>query len=144
MTQDTELKTVIGGLAQMLEGNAATTPLIKLLRPWLVITGLEFKDAVHLTSETLWAGYGAVSSKLGEVLDVLDDDQLREAACRCLGSVTVYGELIQEGDVAVHHGITISWTGSQWAHVTDPKLRLRETSDSFANALVAVSEILAQ
>lgn len=144
MTQDTELKQAIAGLGQMLEGTAATTPLIKLLRPWLVITGLEFKDAVHLTSDTLWTAYGAISSKLGEVLDVLDDDQLREAACRCLGNVTVYGDLIEEGDVALHHGITISWSGTQWAYVTDPKLRLRETSSSFVNALAAVNQMLSE
>jgi hypothetical protein len=126
----------------MLEGSAEKTPLIKLLRPWLVITGLDFKDAVHLTSDALWSAYQSINTKLGEVIDVLDDDQLREAACRCLGSVTVYGEMIQEGDVAVHHGITISWTGNRWAYVTDSKLRLRETSSSFVEGLAAINEAL--
>jgi len=117
-------------------------PIIDVLRPWMTITGLNFKDALHLTHQSALEGLRAVYQKLGEVLDVLDEDQLQEAACRCLKNITVYGEMIEDGDVAVRHGQTLSWDGSSWNYVTDPKLRQRGSSKSYREALKDIREML--
>lgn len=121
---------------------ATNPPLIEVLRPWMVITGLTFKDALHVSYEDLQRGLDAVHEKLSGVLDVLDEDQLQEAACRSLKTVTVYGEMMTDGDVAVRHGQNIDWDGSSWNYVTDPKLRQRGASKSYAEALAAVREIV--
>lgn len=117
-------------------------PIIDVLRPWMVLTGLTFKDALHLTHHDAIEGLMRVYAKLAEVLDVLDDDQIQEAACRCLKNITVYGEMITDGEVALRHGQTISWDGSTWHYTTDPKLRQRGSSKSYAEALNAVREML--
>jgi len=117
-------------------------PIIDILRPWMAITGLTFKDALHLTPADAINGLIAVHKKLGEVLDVLDEDQLQEAACRCLKTVTVYGELITDGDVAVRHGQNIQWDGNTWVFITDPKMRQRGSSKSYSEALKIVREFI--
>lgn len=115
-------------------------PLIQLLQPWMVITGLEFKDAVHLTHFSLLQKLVHVHSKLGDSLDILDEDQLREAACRCFKRITVYGDFIGDGDIVLRHGQDIDWDGSTWNFISDPKLRMRETSKLYVDALAAVKE----
>ena len=119
--------------------SATTTPLIDLMRPWLVITGLDFKDVVHLSSGEMWSALERVHAKVGGILDVLDDDQLRETACRMIGSVTLHEEdpVVEDG-VVLHGGTTISWDGSAWQYVSDPKLRMRDSTKTYAEALSAV------
>lgn len=121
---------------------ATNPPLIEVLRPWMVITGLTFKDALHVSYADLQGGLDAIHEKLNGVLDVLDEDQLQEAACRCLKTVTVYGEMMKDGDVAVRHGQNIEWDGNAWNYVTDPKLRQRGSSKSYAQAMTAVREMV--
>jgi len=117
-------------------------PIIDVLRPWMAITGLTFKDALHLTHYDAIQGLMRVYTKLGEVLDVLDEDQIQEAACRCLKTVTVYGEMITDGTVAVRHGQNIAWDGSTWHYTADPKMRQRGTTKSYTDALAAVREAM--
>lgn len=115
-------------------------PLIDLLRPWMVITGLDFKDAIHLTHMQLTNGLCRIYNRLGDSLDIFDGDQLQEAACRCLQTVTVYGEPLQEEDTAVAVGQTIQWDGSRWIFISDPKMRLRESAPSYKEALEQVKK----
>lgn len=123
----------------------AGTSLIDMMRPWLVITGLDFKDVVHLTVEDLWTALGRIHDKLGGIIDVLDGDQLREAACRVIGSVTVHSdEPVAEDGVVIHSGLTVSWDGGAWQYVTDPKMRLRESAGTYAEALAAVRRMLGE
>ncbi len=117
-------------------------PIIDILRPWMAITGLTFKDALHLSHGEAIEGLKAVHNKLGEVLDVLDEDQLQEAACRCLKDITVYGEMMSHGDVTVRHGQNLNWDGTAWIYISDPKLRQRDSSKSYAEALKIVREIV--
>jgi len=117
-------------------------PIIDVLRPWMVITGLTFKDALHLTHHDAIEGLMRVYAKLAEVLDVLDDDQVQEAACRCLKRITVYGEMITDGTVAVRHGQNVEWDGASWLYTADPKLRQRGSTKSYREALAAVREIV--
>jgi hypothetical protein len=117
-------------------------PLIDVLRPWMTITGLGFKDALHLVHQDLIKGLMRVHDKLGESLDIFDEDQLQEAACRCLGRVTVYGEMITDGDIAIRHGQNIEWDGATWVYIADAKMRQRGTSKSYPVALAAVREIV--
>ena len=117
-------------------------PLIDVLRPWMVITGLGFKDALHLVHKDLVEGLMRVFKKLGDSLDIFDEDQLQEAACRCLGRVTVYGEMIIDGDTGIRHGPNIEWDGSTWNYITDAKMRQRGTSKSYPEALKTVREIV--
>lgn len=134
------LKETIAGLKHLHEN--INVPLIELLRPWMIITGLEFKDGVHLTADDLVQKLLRVYAKLGDSLDLLDEDQLREAACRCLKKVTVYGELVEDGGIVLKHGQDIEWEGSTWVFISDPKLRLRETSKFYEHALEAVKQRL--
>lgn len=117
-------------------------PLLDVLRPWMAITGLGFKDALHLTHDDLVEGLVRVHARLGDSLDIFDEDQLQEAACRCLGSVTVYAEMITDGELAVRHGQNIEWDGGKWVYISDPKMRMRETASSYREALRAVREQL--
>jgi len=117
-------------------------PLIDVLRPWMTITGLGFKDALHLVHQDLVEGLMRVHEKLGESLDIFDEDQLQEAACRCLGRVTVYGDMITDGDIAIRHGQNIEWDGTMWLYISDPKMRQRGTTKSYTQALATVREIV--
>lgn len=136
---DTPLKDTIAGLRWLSEN--INVPLIQLLRPWMVITGLEFQDGVHLTADQLVNSLLRVYGKLGDSLDLLDEDQLQEAACRCLKKITVYGEMI-DSSVAAQQKQDVEWDGSTWVFIADPKMRLRETSKSYVQALGAVKERL--
>jgi len=137
---DISIKNTIAGLRHLHEN--VNVPLIDLLRPWMVITNLDFKDGVHLTADDLVQKLLRVHAKLGDSLDLLDEDQLQEAACRCLKKITVYGELIEDGEIILKHGQDIEWDGSTWIFICDPKLRLRETSKLYLNALEAVKQRL--
>lgn len=139
MTQ-VSIKEAINSLEALLD--SAKVKLIDVLRPWMVITNLEFKDAVHLNYGAALEGLLNVHSKLKEMTDVLDDDQLQEAACRCLKDITVYGEDITDGEIAVRHSQKLSWDGNNWNYTADPKLRQRGTSKSYLEALAAVREMM--
>ena len=117
-------------------------PLIDMLRPWMLITGLGFKDALHLVHHDLVEGLMRVYQKLGESIDIFDNDQLQEAACRCLGRVTIFGEMITDGETAIRHGQNIEWDGSTWNYIADAKMRQRGTTKSYPEALKAVREIV--
>jgi len=118
-------------------------PLIDVLRPWMLVTGLGFKDALHLVHKDLIEGLMRVYKKLGDSIDIFDEDQLQEAACRCLGRVTVYGEMITDGDGdGIRHGQNIEWDGNTWNYIADAKMRLRGASKSYPEALKTVQEIV--
>lgn len=138
MTQ-LSIKEAIQGIADLKEDT--NIPMINIMRPWMIITDLSFKDAIHLTHRDMIAGLVRVHNKLGEVLDVLDEDQLRESACRCLKEVVVYGDEITDGEIAVRHSQRLSWDGSNWNYTADPKLRQRATSKSYIEALATVREL---
>jgi hypothetical protein len=140
MSQKHNIKDAIASIRDLRED--ANIPLIDLMRPWMTITGLGFQDAVHLTHQDLVAGLVRVHARLGDSLDIFDEDQLQEAACRCLKRVTVYGEMITDGELAVRHGQNIEWDGSTWVFISDPKLRMRETTMSYREALKAVQDRL--
>jgi hypothetical protein len=134
------VKDAIASIANI--GHDTNSPLIDILRPWMTITGLGFKDALHLVHHDLIEGLMRVHNKLGESLDIFDEDQLQEAACRCLGRVTVYGEMITDGDIAIRHGQNIEWDGTTWVFISDPKMRMRGTSKSYPEALATVQKIV--
>lgn len=137
MTQQISIKDAIASIPSLKED---TSPMIDFMRAWMIITGLDFKDVVHLSHKELVQGLGRVSSKLSDSVDIFDDDQLQEAACRCLGKITVYGDPVGEGDIVLSHGQDVSWDGSTWNYVSDPKMRLRETSKHYLNAIAAVKD----
>ena len=139
MTQ-ISIKEAINSLEALLD--SAKVKLIDVLRPWMVITNLEFEDAVHLNYGAALEGLLSVHSKLKEMTDVLDDDQLQEAACRCLKSIVVYGDDITDGEIAVRRSQRISWDGNNWNYTADPSLRQRGTSKSYLEALAAVREMM--
>jgi hypothetical protein len=139
-TDMSQIKNSIASIRDLHENT--NIPLINLMRPWMAITGLSFKDALHLTHLDLVEGLVRVHARLGDSLDIFDEDQLQEAACRCLKKITVYGEMITDGEFAVHRGQDIEWGGSSWVFISDPKLRMRETSMSYREALKAVQERL--
>lgn len=126
----------IAGLRHLHEN--VNVPIIELLRPWMIITGLDFKDAIHLTADDLVKQLLRVHAKLGDSLDLLDEDQLQEAACRCLKKITVYADPVDDGEVAVRHGQDVDWDGTSWVYITDPKLRMRESSKHYSEAIAAV------
>lgn len=138
MTQN--IKQAIRLLGQL---PADETPMIEFIRCWMTITGLDFKDAVHLRYGELVQQLTLVAEKLSDSTDIFDEDQLQEAACRCLKTVKIYGDSIIEEDVSVEQSQTLSWDGSRWNFIVDPKLRMRETSTQFASARDAVLAMFA-
>lgn len=117
-------------------------PLIDFLRCWMDITDLDFKDAIHLSYPDLLDALRRVSTKLSDSVDLFDEDQLQEAACRCLKSITVYGDMITDRDVAVRQSQRIEWDGTAWHYMGDPTLRKRAEASSYRDALEAVKQSL--
>jgi len=140
MTQ-ISIKDAIRSIEVLTEGVKKAT-LLDVLRPWTVITDLSFQDALHLNYENTFEGLLRVYGKLREMTDVLDEDQLRETACRSLKDITIYGEDITDGEIAVRYSQTLSWDGTHWNYTADPKLRQRGTSKSYVEALAAVREMM--
>lgn len=126
---------------QYLDGGC-NHPLIRVMRPWMVITGLSLEDAIHLNYDETVRNLVLVHRKLGELLDILDEDQLQETACRCLKEIVVYGELVTDGDTAIRQRQVIAWDGDTWQYITDPKLRQRGSSKSYVTALADVREAM--
>lgn len=113
----------------------ATLPLIDVLRPWMLITGLDFKDAIHCTYQDLVTSLCLVYEKLGDSVDIFDEDALQEAACRCLKKITLFGEPMKEGFVQVTPSIDVVWDGNSWIFITDPKMRSQGMASRYKEAL---------
>jgi hypothetical protein len=122
--------------------DGSKSPMLEFMRAWMIITGLDFEDVVLLSYEELVGGLARVSAKLVGSLDIFDEDQAQEAACRCLGKVVVAGPIIEDADVAVRTSQRIEWDGSTWNYTADPRMRVRGVSKSFTVAVAAVKEVL--
>ena len=137
------IKTTITGLKSLKLGTGAgKEPLINLIRPWMIITDLELMDAIHLNVEELQGQLSSIRDSLMDVIDIVDEDQLQEAACRKIKSMNVYADMIPDQDVAERAKLTINWDGSKWLYITDPKLRMTESSSSYKAARDAVFNML--
>lgn len=121
-------------------------PLSDLLRPWLAITDLGIKDALGLSAKEIWAHLDSVLGGLSGYLAVMgsmpNPTELQEAACRLMGSFTIAGTNIIDGDLTLQQKMTLVFEGGVWVYITDPKLRMRETSVSFREALAKVRKML--
>ena len=139
----TDIKTNILGIKNLLdEKKPEDVPLVDLLRVWMVITDLEIMDAMHLSVSELGEHLISIHEKLSGILDVVDEDQLQEAACRQIGKINIYGDFIQEGEVAERMKLTVSWDGGKWLYITDPKLRMTESCGNYKSAKNAIFEML--
>jgi len=116
------------------------SPLLDVLRPWMIITGLELKDAIHVNFIQMLQGLKHIYAKLGPVVDVMEEDQLQEASCRYLGTITVYGDFIEEGGLALQQSQRITWQNGKWHFTADPSLRQRGESSVYLDALKQVKE----
>jgi hypothetical protein len=145
MSQNT-IQQAINDIAILSKTPAAEAPLAKLLRPWLAITDLELEDALTRNATELWDQLARVHKGLSGYLAVMgstpDPDELQEAACRLMGSFEIMGTNIIEGDIDITQKMSIVFEGGSWIYITDPKLRLRQTSDKFRTALKAVRQML--
>ena len=122
----------------------ANLPIIDVLRPWMVITGLDFKDAIHCSYQDLVSALCLIYEKLGDSTDIFDEESLQEAACRCLNKITVYGEPMKEGFVQVTPSIDLVWDGNSWIFITDPKMRSQGIATRYKEALQEVQNSLLQ
>lgn len=139
------IRTAIESIPEVVGDSDRITSAIsiqKLLKPWLIITGLELKDALHQTPDRLRDDLQTVYSGLRAVLGLLPEDQLQEAACRLLGTFEIYGEAISDGTFSIEQSCSISWDGNGWLFISDPKLRLRETAQTYQKAVAEVRKIL--
>lgn len=134
------VKTSIQNISQK---RLADTPLITVLRYWMTITGLDFKDAIHVSFEEMSRDLENIHDRLASVVDVLDDDQAQEAACRLLEQIHIYSDDMDDEEVSARSRITVKWDGSAWQFICDPKLRLRESKPRFVDAREAVLKMLA-
>lgn len=116
--------------------------LIDYLRPWLVITDLELQDALALSFDDLREGLERIYSKLSDSCDIFDEDQLQEAACRCLGTIVMQGELMEDAEVRHRTSFKAEWNGNHWFYITDPRLRQRVETKSYAEVRRAGLEYL--
>lgn len=138
-----DIKTTIKSLKALKLGpDVQQEPLINLIRPWMIITDLELIDAIHLDVESLQNQLSDIRDSLKDVIDIVDEDQLQEAACRKLKTVHIYGDMIQDEDIAERAKLTINWDGGKWVYITDPKLRMTESSNSYLEAKEAVCQML--
>jgi hypothetical protein len=141
MTQ--AIKTAITSLKNLKLGAPfGEEPLISLIRPWMIITDLELLDAIHLNLNDLREQLSSIRDSLTDVIDIVDEDQLQEAACRKIKSINVYADMIPDRDVAERAKLTINWDGGKWLYITDPKLRMTESSTSYKEARKAVFGML--
>lgn len=148
MTQS--IKSTIASLEYLFEEGTlrTSTSLMDVLRPWLIITGLDVQDLLHKPWTELVAPLLRIHKKLPSVLSILDEDQAQEAACREIKSVDVFSDLnddfFEEVDLAGRTKITVAWDDllEKWVWIGDPKLRIRETSRRFIEARDSVREML--
>jgi hypothetical protein len=132
------MPTTIRDLIQHLYSNDEEIRLLDYFQVWMEVTGLEFKDVLHLKPSSLQEGTARIAKRLGNSLDLFDNDQLQEAACRCLENIVVIGEPIVDNGVSVEKKDILSWDGNAWVCVIDPKMRIRENYPTFKQALAAV------
>lgn len=134
------IETIVDGAGNV----RSNVGLIDVLRPWLVLTGLEMHDFLHYSWERLTQPLSRVHAMLASVLGVLDEDQAQEAACRLLKEVSILGELIEDEGVAERLKIDIKWddASKSWLWLSDPKLRNRASAPRFVEARDAVLEML--
>jgi hypothetical protein len=148
MSQNTIQQAIedIQRLAKKHSESGEDIPLGDLLRPWLAITDLDIKDALEQSAADLWANLRAVHTGLSGYLAVMgsmpNPTELQEAACRLMASFSVAGTNIVDGDISLQQKMTIVFEGGVWVYITDPKLRMRETTTNFREALAKVREML--
>lgn len=136
------IKPIIQALTQIDLDNPESARLVDLFQPWLIITDLELKDVIHLSAGDLGANLRDIRDSLSGLTDVIDDDQLQEAACRKIKRIDIYGEYIEDATVAERQKVTLNWDGAKWMYVCDPKLRQQESCASYKGAKAAVFEML--
>lgn len=138
----TTMKDTIRSLRKLKLGSPDEEPVIHLIGPWMTVTDLELMDVIHLPLCQIVSDLVTIREALSDVVDVMDDDQVQEAACRKIGKLNVYGDMIQDAGVAERAKITINWDGGRWLYITDPKLRMTESSVSYKTAKEAVFQML--
>ena len=136
----TDIKEAILSIANLGEGSSIRV----IMRPWMIITGLSCRDAVNMAMPQMLKGLKQAHEKLADSVDIFDEDQLQEAACRCLGEVTMYGDTLDEEDeyFAQEASFKMQWQGGSWHFCVDPRSRQRESSKSYHEALAAGREYL--
>lgn len=120
-------------------------PLKELLRPWLVVTGLEWREAVDCSVGQIWRDLQVANQGVSSYLKVMGEENpvdLREFSCRLIGRFTVMGEDIRDENVTATTRLTITFENGAWFYVSDTKLRLRDSRPTFSEALHEVRQIL--
>lgn len=142
----TTLQQALTSIESLPKAKAAEVPLHDLIRPWLAITDLGIREALHITAEHLHRDLCAVHEGLASYLKVMgttpDPDELREAACRLIGQMEVLGDGFVDGDIEMRNKVPLKFEGGVWVYWSDPKLRMRQTKENFREALVEVREML--
>lgn len=133
-----DIKEAVLSIQNLTDGS----PLIRYLRPWLVITDLEFQDAVNVSFNHIKDGLRRVSEKLSGSVDIFDDDQLREAACRCLKEITLHGDIVEGPEGPYAASFKMEWKGDNWHYISDPRLRQKCASKSYGEVRKAGLEYL--
>lgn len=114
----------------------------EMMHLWISITDLELKDVIHLTPAQTQRELTLVHEKLRDVVDILDGDQLQEAACRLIKNVKVHRDPLGDIDFSVESGVDLNWDGNRWRFVSDPKLRLQEGAATYREALGKIQDML--
>jgi hypothetical protein len=127
-------------------GRAEDIPLRQLLRPWLILTDLEWQEGMDLSAGKIWRDLQAVHQGLASYLKVMGSTpnpvELQEAACRLIGEFQIRGADVTDGDINLTSHSTISFEGGAWVYVTDARLRLRDSKPTFREALREVRQML--
>jgi len=143
----TTLQQALGSIESLPTKKAPDVPLHDLIRPWLAITDLGIREALHITAEHLHRDLCAVHNGLASYLKVMgttpDPDELQEAACRLIGQMEVLGDGFVDGDISMQSKVPLKFEGGTWVYWSDPKMRMRQTKATFREALVEVREMLA-
>jgi hypothetical protein len=136
MTQ-ISIKETIQDLPRLLEKDLDALALIHILRPWMVITGLEFEHAIMLPVKRMIDDLKRVHATVGPVVGVFDETQAQEAACRAIAKLEIITEVLME-DVVTHRAQPLEWYSNAWNYFSDPVLRLKHTVESYVEARDAI------
>lgn len=131
------IKETVQDLPRLLDKDPETIALIHTIRPWMFITGLEFHHVILLPVKRLIGDLRKVSATIGAVVDVFDETQAQEAACRAIAKIDIITEVVIEGVVS-QRVQPLEWDGKTWHYFSDPVLHLKESAQSYVQARDAI------
>lgn len=141
MTQD--IRDLVRSLKKLFD-EPDKVRLRDVLHPWSVLGEVHGPGLLDYRWEDLVFLLKEVYSRLAPVLDVLDEDQTREAACRAIGKFVVFGPktLDEETQLEVGLRFLIAWENDAWVYYADPKTRIPSKCDTYVEARAEVAQLL--